>query len=110
MNLLIDNQLPVALARYLTGLSWKSIHVADVGLDAADDLTIWRYAIKNNLVIVTRDADFSNRSKVQGFIPPQIIWVRCGNCSKSILFTKLKSAMPNIYQAIAAGQPIIEIH
>ncbi|WP_070359396.1 DUF5615 family PIN-like protein [Duganella sp. HH105] len=110
MKLLIDNQLPVALARYLNGLSWQSIHVADLGLEAADDLIIWRYAIKHNLVIVTKDADFASRSKAQGFIPPQIIWVRCGNCSKLTLFSKFKSAMPSIYQAIMAGQPISEVY
>jgi predicted nuclease of predicted toxin-antitoxin system len=110
LKLLIDNQLPIALARYLTGLSWTSIHVSDIGLAAADDIAIWQYAIKNNLIIVTKDSDLSKRSKAQGCIPPQIIWLRCGNCCKNSLFLKFASAMPDILRAIAAGQPVCEIH
>ncbi|WP_444846237.1 DUF5615 family PIN-like protein [Duganella caerulea] len=110
MKLLIDNQLPIALARHLTALSWQSIHVSDIGLEAASDLEIWRYAIKNDLIIVTKDSDFFKRSKIQGSIPPQIIWVRCGNCGRTALLTKFSIAMPNIARAIAIGQPVVEFH
>lgn len=37
MTLLVDNQLPVALARYLVANGWVCIHVRDVGLDEAGD-------------------------------------------------------------------------
>ena len=45
MNLLVDNQLPVALARYLAAQGWECTHVQDVGLEAADDRTIWLYVL-----------------------------------------------------------------
>ena len=44
MTLLIDNQLPLALARYLAANGWECTHVLDIALEAADDLTIWQYA------------------------------------------------------------------
>ena len=51
-QLLVDNQLPVALARFLHANGWESIHVQDVGLEAADDRSIWQYALERNLTIV----------------------------------------------------------
>ncbi len=44
MNLLVDNQLPIALAAHLRGLGHACEHVLDVGLGAADDLAVWRHA------------------------------------------------------------------
>ncbi len=32
MSLLVDNQLPVALARYLHAHNWECVHVQDIGL------------------------------------------------------------------------------
>jgi predicted nuclease of predicted toxin-antitoxin system len=42
MTLLVDNQLPLALARYLAANGWECAHVQDVGLDATDDRIIWQ--------------------------------------------------------------------
>lgn len=62
MKLLFDNQLPVALARSLQALGWDSLQVSDIKLDAAADHIIWEYAINHHVVIVTKDADFAQRS------------------------------------------------
>ena len=35
MTLLVDNQLPLALARYLAANAWECIHVQDVALETA---------------------------------------------------------------------------
>ena len=43
MTLLVDNQLPLALARYLAANGWECAHVQDVGLASADDRAIWQY-------------------------------------------------------------------
>ena len=75
-QLLVDNQLPVALARVLDANGWESIHVQDVGLEAADDRAIWQYALARNLVIVTKDEDFQALANRQGGIPPQVVWVQ----------------------------------
>jgi predicted nuclease of predicted toxin-antitoxin system len=41
MKLLVDSQLPIALARYLSINGLESVHVEDVGLATADDRVIW---------------------------------------------------------------------
>ena len=54
MSLMVDNQLPVALARYLGAHGWECIHVRDVGLDEASDQDIWEYAKARSLTIITK--------------------------------------------------------
>jgi len=57
-----------------------SAHVQDVGLDTADDTELWDYARDNDYLIVSKDADFSDRSAIHGY-PPKVIWLKRGNCS-----------------------------
>ena len=54
MSLLVDNQLPVALARFLAANGWECSHVQDVGLDSVNDSIIWEYAKERGMAIVTR--------------------------------------------------------
>jgi predicted nuclease of predicted toxin-antitoxin system len=44
----------------------------------ASDNDIWHYAKKNNLTIVTKDSDFSNRI-IQSKPPPKVIHLKIGN-------------------------------
>jgi len=57
-----------------------SKHVRQVGLDEADDTTVWNYAKDNSFVIVSKDEDFHQRSFLSGW-PPKVVWLRLGNCS-----------------------------
>jgi predicted nuclease of predicted toxin-antitoxin system len=40
MTLLVDNQLPLALARYLAANGWECTHVQDIGMGAVEDTVI----------------------------------------------------------------------
>jgi predicted nuclease of predicted toxin-antitoxin system len=73
MKLLVDNQLPAALARYLQAYGWECAHVQDVGLDAVDDQAIWRYAKERSLTNITQDQDFQALANQQRSIPPQVV-------------------------------------
>ena len=44
----------------------------------ASDGSIWQYALENNLTIVTKDADFSNRI-IQTTPPPRVIHLKLLN-------------------------------
>ncbi|MEO6169114.1 MAG: DUF5615 family PIN-like protein [Chitinophagales bacterium] len=71
---LIDVNLP----RHIPG--WEDeefIHQIDIN-DEWSDHEIWKYALKNSLTILTKDADFSNRMIV-AFPPPKVIHFRIGN-------------------------------
>lgn len=80
MKLLFDQNLSHRLARSLQDLFPDSLHVRDVGLKAADDPVVWSYARQHGFVIVSKDADFHQRSFVFG-APPKVVWVRLGNCA-----------------------------
>ena len=109
MSLLVDNQLPLALARYLVANGWECIHVQDVGLEAADDRTIWQYAKERNLTIVSKDEDFQALANRQRSIPPQVVWVRLGNCRKAALLEAFSKILPALRDMLAAGDAVVEI-
>ena len=58
MKLLVDNQLPLALAVHLRGWGLDCVHVLEVGLSTADDPNIWTYAGAEDRIVVTKDEDF----------------------------------------------------
>jgi predicted nuclease of predicted toxin-antitoxin system len=80
VKLLLDQNLSPRLAHSLAAIYPDTTHVRDVGLQAADDDTVWAYAAEHGFVIVSKDADFHQRSFVLG-PPPKVVWIRRGNCS-----------------------------
>ena len=109
MTLLVDNQLPLPLARYLSANSWECKHVHDVGLAAAEDRVIWQYAKERGLTIITKDEDFQALAIRQGSIPPQVVWVRMGNCRKAVLLDAFARILPALRDLLGAGDPVVEI-
>lgn len=80
MRLLVDQNLSPRLLDALADLYPGSIHVRNVGLGAANDDAVWDYAAREGLAILSKDADFHQRSFVFG-APPKVVWIRRGNCS-----------------------------
>src|SRR5208282_5656310 len=109
MTLLVDNQLPLALARFLAANGWECTHVQDIGLDAVEDRIIWQYAKEHGLTIITKDEDFQALANQQRSIPPQVIWVRLGNCRKVELLEVFSRILPALREMLAAGDAVIEI-
>ncbi len=96
-GLLVDENLPPKLATDMAGRLAESIHVRDVQLQSSSDTEIWTYAAENGLAIVSRDADFHQRSFVLGH-PPKVIWLRVGNCSTKELIEILRDKHDRIVQ------------
>jgi predicted nuclease of predicted toxin-antitoxin system len=109
MKLLVDNQLPLALARFLAANGFQCQHVQDIGMVAMDDRTIWEYAKMHEVAIVTKDEDFPIMADRQGRIPPQVVWVRLGNCRKAALLNAFQKVLPNLRSMLESGAPVIEI-
>nr|WP_245549381.1 MULTISPECIES: DUF5615 family PIN-like protein [Methylomicrobium] len=51
-----------------------------IGLGGGSDDEVWRHAKENDFVIISKDADFYERSMLHGH-PPKGIWIRRGNCT-----------------------------
>ena len=57
MRFLVDNQLPVALARFLAESGFECAHVLDLDLYQASDAAIWQYAEESCAVVVSKVRD-----------------------------------------------------
>jgi predicted nuclease of predicted toxin-antitoxin system len=108
VKLLVDNQLPVALARHLTSLGHECEHVEAVHLEAASDAEIWQYASQRGCVVVSKDEDFlylASRAESTA----RFLWVRLGNCRTGALLEAFDRLWPRLEQALASGERVIEI-
>ena len=80
MKLLLDHNLSPRLVRLLADVYPECTQVRDLDMERASDTEVWRYAAEHGLTIVSKDADFRQRSLVLGS-PPKLVWLRIGNCS-----------------------------
>jgi predicted nuclease of predicted toxin-antitoxin system len=106
VKLLFDQNLSATLCRSLADCFPGSVHVREIGLRDADDAIIWSYAARHGLAIVTKDADFRQRSFLLGH-PPKIVWVRLGNCSTRAVEKTLRLRVPDIREFLADDQKSI---
>ena len=89
MKLLFDENLSPNLPRMLSSDYPDSVHVREVGLRGADDQDIGVYGRAPGFAIVSKDADFRERSFVEGS-PPKVIWVDVGNTGTAIIADLLR--------------------
>jgi predicted nuclease of predicted toxin-antitoxin system len=88
MKLLFDQNVSFKICRYIEDVFPGSTQVRLLGLDRADDRTIWDYAQANGFTLVSHDADFAEMAVLFG-PPPKVVWLRVGNCSTSMLINLL---------------------
>lgn len=99
MKLLLDENLSRRIVPFLQASYPGSTQVALVGLERSDDRTIWEYARRNGYVVVTRDADFEELSTLLGQ-PPQVIWLRVTNQSKTAILNLLTANCDTMANAL----------
>lgn len=87
MRLLFDQNLSHRLVRSLQQEYPDSRHVRDIGLGEASDEAVWDYAAQRGFTLVSKDADFHQRSFLFGH-PPKVLW--SGNCSTSTIEQRLR--------------------
>ena len=78
MKLLFDENLSFRLVVALADIFPRSLHVRDIELLGAEDITIWEFAAQRGFIVVSKDIDFYERSMLYG-APPKVIWLRIGN-------------------------------
>ena len=95
MKLLFDQNLSHRLVKALCHDYPGSEHVRNIGLGEAADEAVWRYAAENGFILISKDADFHQRSFLFGH-PPKVVWMRCGNCSTSLIQRRLTLRRPDV--------------
>ncbi|MFM8330989.1 MAG: DUF5615 family PIN-like protein [Candidatus Methylumidiphilus sp.] len=108
MKLLVDNQLPTALARMIEASGIPACHVRDVGLDTASDREIWRYAKTHGFTVVSKDEDFLHLAK-RDTAGPALVWARLPNRRKAELLASFQAVLPQLVAALESGQKVVEI-
>ncbi len=108
MKLLIDHQLPSALAAFLRRRGHDCTHVANIGLSEAADVVIWDRAERDRAVLVSKDEDFLilvSRPASTG----QLVWVRLGNCRNVALLAAFDRVHDRMIAAMASGRRVFEV-
>lgn len=97
MNLLFDQNLSHRLVPEILASFPDSAHVREFGLEAVGDDEVWEFAKLRHFTIVSKDADFHQRSFVHG-PPPKVIWLRLGNCTTRQALDALRRHAQRIQQ------------
>ena len=108
MTFLVDNQLPVALARFLASRGVSCQHVLDLGFGGTSDVAIWDYAGRNDCIVISKDEDFFYLANAPA-AKARLVWIRIGNCRKTQLLDLVERMWPRIVAGLKAGDRIIEL-
>jgi len=109
LKFLVDNQLPAALAHWVRGEGYHAEHVIEIEMAQVSDELIWDYAIKNEMVILTKDEDFVNLVLLRLETTP-VVWIRIGNCRKAALLEKIQEAWEKLISKLEEGDQLIEVY
>ncbi|MFZ2725765.1 MAG: DUF5615 family PIN-like protein [Methylococcaceae bacterium] len=99
MKLLLDENLSRRIVPFIQAFYPNSTQVALIGLENTDDKIIRQYAIDNDFIIVTKDADFYEMTLLYGQ-PPKIVWLKMGNQSKAATIKTLQDYQAIIHQSL----------
>jgi predicted nuclease of predicted toxin-antitoxin system len=72
MRFLIDNALSPVVAEGLRQADYDAIHVPDLGFAAADDVTIFEHADRDQRVIVSAETDFGTLLATRNTASPSV--------------------------------------
>lgn len=81
------------------------VHARDLGVSPSD-LDLWNYAKENDLAIVSKDADFSERILADR-PPPRIGHLRFGNLRLAEFHTHLAIVWPQVERLLAVNKLVI---
>ena len=111
MKIWVDAQLPPTLAIWLTEtFQVEAFSLRDLGLRDARDIEIFEAARVEGegLVIMTKDSDFVDLVCRLG-MPPQILWLTCGNVTNRSLRRLLMSTFLVALVELTIGSQVVEI-
>ncbi len=108
MRFLIDAQLPPSLASVLRNQGHEAFHVFERLPSDARDSSIWGLSVREGFVLVTKDEDFAEWSRLRDPVPP-VLWLRLGNLRNSALRAQLEPLLPELVRRLKRGETLIEV-
>ncbi len=108
MRFLIDAQLPPGLVNMFIDAGHEAVHVTDVGLLSEPDTRIWAYAVRERMIVVTKDEDFV-QMRLFSSEAPRVLWIRIGNATNRMLAMRLQPLLGEALAALESGEVVVEI-
>src|SRR5713226_5699808 len=98
MKLLFDQNLSFKLCRLLADAFPDSNQIRLIGMEEAEDRSIWQYAKADGFILVSQDVDFADMATLYG-PPPKVIWLRCGNQPTHAIEQRLRDLAEDVAAA-----------
>jgi len=108
MRFLVDAQLPSSLVELWREHGHEAAHVFDVLPPNARDPVIWPFALQGGYVVVTKDEDFAEWSRLRQ-PAPAVVWLRIGNVKRAALRGRLEPLLPELIRRLESGETLIEV-
>lgn len=103
MKLLLDQGLPRSAATLLSEAGIDTVHVAEIGLSAADDTDILQRAREDERVVVTLDADFHALLALSAATSPSVIRIRIERLRAQALTNLLLIVLGEVAEDLEQG-------
>src|SRR4051794_28304484 len=103
MKLLVDNPLSHRVAEALRVDGHDAVHVREIGLATATDLSLFQLATNEDRHIVTGDTDFSALAVQSGQALPSIILLRLDPSTVSNDIEAIRQVISNWETELEAG-------
>jgi predicted nuclease of predicted toxin-antitoxin system len=107
LRFVVDHILPRDLAEYLISEGHKALTVGRLKTSARSDEAIWQYAESIQAIVISKDSDYLPLANEHAKI--QFVHLRCGNLSTAKLLDLFRARMPQVLQALNAGERIVEV-
>jgi predicted nuclease of predicted toxin-antitoxin system len=103
MKLLLDQGLPRSAATLLSEAGIDTVHVAEIGLSAADDTDILQRAREDERMVVTLDADFHALLALSAATSPSVIRIRIERLRAQALTNLLLTVLGEVAEYLEQG-------
>ncbi len=103
MTLLVDMNLPPALASALESAGFPAVHWSTVGAPTADDAEILAWARQHGRVLITHDLDFSAILAASGNDTPSVVQLRSQDLLAPLMLRLVRSALTEHTGALQRG-------
>ncbi|GAB3924720.1 DUF5615 family PIN-like protein [Mucilaginibacter myungsuensis] len=110
MRIWVDAQLSPFIALFINQ-NFDEIQASSMrslNMQFSTDHEIFKAARAEKVVIMSKDADFVKLIELYD-IPPQLIWITCGNTSNSKMCSILKETLTQVASLLKNGEKVVEI-
>lgn len=103
MRLILDQGVPRDAAGLLREMGYECIHVGEIGMAHASDEAILSFAVQQNAVVITLDADFHAILAVSGAEGPSVIRIRMQGLNAAAVFHLLQKTLSDYEADLTRG-------